>query len=85
MFTTEFKKSQNQEYNKCKYLQVMPRGFANEFIVLRIPSNKIEEAKLQFNNYEDDVEQSGYTRWIENPSNSSHIVDWDDRTWFLFN
>ena len=85
MFTTKFESSQNQEYNKCKYLQVMPRGFSNQYIVLRIPTDKIEEAKLKFNNYEDDTESSGYARWIEKPSNDSHIVDWNDRSWFLFN
>lgn len=62
-----------------KYLKVCPRGFANEYVILRVPSEKVSEANAQFDGYENDVERWGYTAWVDAPTDPCLAVDWADR------
>lgn len=60
------------------YLQVCPRGFVNEKITFRVPADKVEEAKAEYANFEDDTDRGGYTAWVKGPFAPGTVVDWAD-------
>ena len=62
-----------------KYLKINPRGFANEFVVLRVPADKVTEAEAQFADFEDDTSRGGFTNWVAAPLDPLDAVDWVDR------
>jgi hypothetical protein len=64
-----------------RYLEVSPRGFLNEKVILRVPLEKVEEAKREFAGFEDYAD-GGYHNWLSKDQMRNlywTAVDWDDR------
>lgn len=70
--------------SNMRYFKVSPRGFANEVIYFRVPSEKVEEVNKVFESYEDDVERGGYCNWTSEAKARMPgvAVDWEDRAYF---
>jgi hypothetical protein len=61
-----------------QYLQVCPRGFANETTIYQVPSHRIVEAQDAFANFEDDVERGGYTNWLLSAPDFRRVRPWSE-------
>lgn len=61
------------------YLKVSLRGFVGEYIIFRVPADKIAEAEAEYAGFEDDVARGGHTAWIKGPFAPGSVVDWSDR------
>ena len=69
---------------EVRYFKVSPRGFANEVIYFRVPTDKAAEAERQFAGLEDQAE-GGYACWTNDKAAHRFgvAIDWADRHWVM--
>jgi hypothetical protein len=66
-----------------RYFRVCPRGFANEVLYFRVPTEKIAEVDAYFDGYSDN-NPSGSAGWTKDDRARlpGVAVDWADRAYF---
>ena len=69
---------------EVRYFKVSPRGFSNEVLYFRVPSDKVAEVEQEFAGFEDHAE-GGYCGWTNDKVASMFgvAVEWEDRHWVM--
>lgn len=70
-------------HQNVRYFKVSPRGFANEYVIFRVPLDKIDDVNKQFADF-DDRADGGHSNWVDSAEMTGRggvAVEWEDRAY----